>query len=394
MPTPTLTFNPNTTISVGSTFTMLDSAAIVNDGGNTLGAIRITLGLGAGSLGVVVGGALTTTGTIGTVAYLYEPAKRLLSLTSATATGADFTQVLKLVGYGRGAGSIGDIQSICVNLGVPIYSIENGHYYELIAAALTWDNAKIAASARTFFGLTGYLATVTSQIETTFLLDRFNSNGLAGGSSFATVAGTTGANRIWKWETGPETGQTFWNGAAIAGKYAKWAPGEPTNGGQPSSTQNFAPYLLITTYEGYWYEASASNSSPYFVEYSTAAGTGNDGLSGTRSMSEISIVSAAIAALIQSTTAVEVSLFNGVVTNSIGVPLSSVTVGATNATHLQVSIDLGTSNAGKRRQARGFRVISGSERELTATRTQIGEVYNFVFLKTVDGSSSVNLLLN
>ena len=43
MATPTLTFNPIVTIPIGTAYTILDASAIVTDGGNALGAIRITL---------------------------------------------------------------------------------------------------------------------------------------------------------------------------------------------------------------------------------------------------------------------------------------------------------------------------------------------------------------
>ena len=72
-----------------------------------------------------------------------------------------------------------------------------------------------------------------------------------------------------------------------------------------------------------------------------------------------------------------------------------VAIGASNGTHIQVSINLGTNNSGKRRQPQGFRLVGGTERVLISTPTRVGEVYNFVFLKTsVEGSTSVNLVLN
>ena len=397
MTIPTLTFNPSVTIPIGTAYTILDAGAIVTDGGNALGAIRITLGPGVGSLGVVSGGSLTTTGTIGTINYLYEPDKRLLSLTSSTATGADFTQVLKLVAYSRGTGAIGAIQAVSVSLGIPLYSPDTGHYYEFVNTSLSWDNAKTAASAKSFFGLNGYLATVTSQAESAFLFDRFNQNGWGGGSSFATPPGTIGSNRIWKWETGPESGQTFWNGAAVTGQYTNWPSGKPSNSDQPSSTTNLAPYLYISNYQAFWYDSN-DPAHEYFVEYSTATGTGNDRLAGTRSVFTITVQSAdaaLIAGLVQAATAIEVAIVNGVVMSAVGVPIGMVAIGASNGTHIQVSINLGTTNAGKRRQPQGFRLVGGTERVLISTPTRVGEVYNFVFLKTsVEGSTSVNLVLN
>lgn len=95
-------------------------------------------------------------------------------------------------------------------------------------------------------------------------------------------------------------------------------------------------------------------------------------------------------------TPIEVAIVNGVVTNAIGVLLSSVTIDASNATHTQVTINLGTTTNGKRRKAQGLRLMSnGSERDLIRTETRKGEAYTFVFLKSsAEGSTSVNLLLN
>ena len=93
---------------------------------------------------------------------------------------------------------------------------------------------------------------------------------------------------------------------------------------------------------------------------------------------------------------IEVAIVNGAVTNAIGVLLSGVTIDASNATHTQVTIDLGTTTNGKRRKTQGFRLMSnGSERDLIRTESRKGEAYTFVFLKSsVEGSTSVNLLLN
>ena len=198
--TPTLTFNPTTSISSASTssFTILDANASVNDGGNKLGAIRVSLGKGIGSLGVVDGGILKAQGTVGTnISYQYDSTRQVLSLTDntadQTASGADFTQALKLVAYNAGSTTIGATQDISVNLGRPIFSSANGHYYEFItygtSAATktkTWTAANVDASDKNFLGLTGYLATVTSASENKFMNDRIKETGWIGGSSSGT----------------------------------------------------------------------------------------------------------------------------------------------------------------------------------------------------------------
>src|SRR4051794_22485411 len=58
----------------------------------------------------------------------------------------------------------------------------NGHYYEYVrmtATYLTWEQSRAAASARSVAGLTGYLATTTSDAERVFVANvpGFNDGG-------------------------------------------------------------------------------------------------------------------------------------------------------------------------------------------------------------------------
>ena len=303
--TPTLTFTPKTSITSASasSFTILDANASVDDGGNSLGAIRVSLGTGTGSLGVADNGFLKTLGTVGTISYQYDSTRQVLSLTDntagQTASSADFTQVLKLVAYNAGSTTIGASQDISVNLGRPIFSSANGHYYEFItydaSAALatkTWTVANGAASRKNFLGLTGYLATVTSASENKFMNDRIKEQGWIGGGS----AGTTGTGRVWQWVVGPENGTIFWNGnqngAAVAGQYTNWAAGEPNNslGAGTDFTLNNEPYAHFFT-NGTWNDFADNNTSlqGYWVEYSTATGIGSDGLEGTRKTFNVTV---------------------------------------------------------------------------------------------------------
>lgn len=51
----------------------------------------------------------------------------------------------------------------------------NDHYYEFVAppGGITWTSAKVAAEKRSFQGTPGHLATITSQGEWEFVLDKF-----------------------------------------------------------------------------------------------------------------------------------------------------------------------------------------------------------------------------
>ena len=48
---------------------------------------------------------------------------------------------------------------------LPIQWIGNGHYYDLVSSTLDWSTADAAASASTYLGQQGHLATLTSSAE-------------------------------------------------------------------------------------------------------------------------------------------------------------------------------------------------------------------------------------
>jgi hypothetical protein len=90
----------------------------------------------------------------------------------------------------------------------------NGHYYEYVDVRYWSGDAKNAADSRTWQGLTGYLATVTSQGENDFIHDRSNNNFSTIGSD-SYLAGfwynaNNGANRKnWRWIDGPREWNNF-----------------------------------------------------------------------------------------------------------------------------------------------------------------------------------------
>lgn len=100
------------------------------------------------------------------------------------------------------------------------------HYYEFVAApGISWSDAEAAASARTYFGLQGYLVTLNSSQE-----EADYAGAQAGGF------GWIGANDVavegeWRWVTGPEAGTLFWNGGVGGTEitYANWNGNEPNN---------------------------------------------------------------------------------------------------------------------------------------------------------------------
>src|SRR5690606_16060203 len=95
------------------------------------------------------------------------------------------------------------------------------------AVGITWTAARDAAATRKFYGLQGYLATLTIADEAALLGKQSSGAGWIGASD-AAVEGQ------WRWVTGPEANTQFWNGAAGGSttppfNYANWNNGEPND---------------------------------------------------------------------------------------------------------------------------------------------------------------------
>jgi PEP-CTERM motif len=148
----------------------------------------------------------------------------------------------------------------------PILNPGNGHYYEFVSGQVTWQTALSSAASLSYLGNQGYLATVTSAQENSFIFNNVSS----GGNWYS---GTDeAAEGVWRWAAGPEAGTILWNGG-IGGSsptFANWNPGsEPNNccGGE-NYLHNFAGSL-------FWNDLQADNVgfiSGYVVEYGGLSG--------------------------------------------------------------------------------------------------------------------------
>ena len=153
-----------------------------------------------------------------------------------------------------------------------------GHTYEVVLGNYTWSQALTGASAKSYQGLSGHLATITSASEQKQLQSYLASSGLSMqglwlGGSDADVEGS------WKWFSGPEGGTQFWSGtatgSAVSGRYSNWD--SAANPPQPNTDGNAATedYLWVTVDAGWnnltrykWGDAPGSTQSAYLVEYS------------------------------------------------------------------------------------------------------------------------------
>ena len=97
----------------------------------------------------------------------------------------------------------------------PVYFADTDHYYDFIRGSFTWDAAKTDAEAHSYNGESGYLATLTTAGEDSFIRSNFASyvSQFVGPWFGASWDGSGyGATTGWSWVTGEAFSYTGWNG--------------------------------------------------------------------------------------------------------------------------------------------------------------------------------------
>ena len=159
------------------------------------------------------------------------------------------------------------------------YLESTGHYYEFIPLIdVRWTEAKVLAEGLTYYGLQGYLATLTSEAENQIAAVQTNNFGWIGASDLANEGD-------WRWVTGPEglenggAGRSFWlgngtalGGAPVNGEYSNWnGTNEPNNAGPEHYAHVTSPNVGgIGTWNDLPDPAAGGGdyqSKGYFVEY-------------------------------------------------------------------------------------------------------------------------------
>lgn len=158
--------------------------------------------------------------------WSFQQGKLILSgVGGAEVDYADLISAVNDVVFQSSSATISGDKYFSITLGEANYLPLTDHYYLYVSSSgISWTNARTAAAASDYYGLQGYLATITSQEEADLCGEQAASTGWIGGSDSETEG-------VWKWMTGPEEGVVFWNGQANGSSpnYANWNTGEPNN---------------------------------------------------------------------------------------------------------------------------------------------------------------------
>lgn len=190
----------------------------------------------------------------------------LLTRISFTGTQANINTALASlsVATGTGAGDIKLSVSATVNDTGNFYNPVNGHFYRPITASAdltSYTNARARSLLTSFKGQTGYLVTITSSSEDTFIFNNVPASNVWFAATDETTDGT------WVIDAGPERGTVMktQNGPLagnIPGVYNNWASGEP-NGANGSENYAVAKWNNAAT----WNDLSNNWSNPYVIEF-------------------------------------------------------------------------------------------------------------------------------
>ena len=235
--------------------------------------------------GFVLNGFATTDILLASIGFINPPSGTTFNITTTTgltpASGFTLTgNKARLVFTGTMVNINNALASLKINTGATAGNVQisvsatlnptgfyynpiNGHFYKPVTTGASYTAARAASLLTTFKGQTGYLVTITSADENSFIFVNVPQANIW----FAATDEVTDGR--WVIDAGPEkgtvmktsNGQTAGN---IVGVYNNWAGGEP-NG------YNHSEDYAVTNWGGAstWNDLSNNWSNPYIIEYGT-----------------------------------------------------------------------------------------------------------------------------
>lgn len=234
--------------------------------------------------GFVLNGFNTSSTLLASVGFINPPAGTTFSITTTTglsfATGYNswsnqtrlsFTGTMNNINNALASlkvntgGTLGNVQISVTATVNPVgyyYNAVNGHFYLPVSSGQFYSTAKTLASQQTFKGQTGYLVTITSANEESFIFSNVPQSNIWFALSDVAQEG------YWRIDAGPENGTLIKtaNGqytGNISGQYNNWCGGEPNNAG--------GEHYAVTKWGGgnCWNDLPNNYSCAYIVEFGT-----------------------------------------------------------------------------------------------------------------------------
>lgn len=257
---PVLTATGNQIYCPQTSMKIVTDMTIVDPDNTGIDAIYIQISSGY-SIGSDI---LTLTGIHPTISSSWNPTLGKLTLfgLSGQPTYTALIAAIKDVEFSNSSTNPSGSRTFSITVGEANYLPSNGHYYQYISnIGVTWTSAKTLAELSQYYGLQGYLATITSVEEKQLSGEQAAGAGWIGGSDEETEG-------VWKWMSGPEAGTNF--------SYTFWNTSEPNNQGNEDYAHITAPGVGIL---GSWNDLSNTGEASgsyqpkgYIVEYGGTPG--------------------------------------------------------------------------------------------------------------------------
>lgn len=219
---PVLTATGNQNVCSGSSTPIVQTINITDADDTTTSAVYIQISNGY----LNSEDLLTLTGSHPNITTSWDVVQGELTLQGPT-TYTEFEAAILATEFSNSSPNPLGSRQFSITVGEANFLPVTQHYYEFVSdPGISWTDAEAAAAARTYFGLQGYLVTLTSQEEADFSGAQASGFGWIGATDLA-VEGE------WRWVTGPEAGTQFWQGRSNGTEltFANWNGGEPNNVG-------------------------------------------------------------------------------------------------------------------------------------------------------------------